>query len=153
MKKHAIAVLACALALALPALAQDNPFAGMKGKMKEGQWEYRMEMGAMPGMPAGMKMPPMTFSKCLTAKDIEQGGVGQKDGKMPEQCKVSNMKVSGNNASYTMECTRDPKMKADVKMTFQADSFTMKQDIVMDHGGQAMPVSQTMTGKYLGACR
>ncbi len=38
-------------------------------------------------------------------------------------------------------------------MTFQNDSVTMKQDIVMDHGGTPMPVSQTMTGKYLGACK
>ncbi len=151
MKRHAIAALACALAL--PALAQDNPFAGMKGKMKEGQWEYKMEMGAMPGMPPGMKMPPMTFSKCLTAKDIEQGGAGQREGKMPEHCKVSNMKVAGNNASYTMECTKDPKMKADVKMTFAGGTFTMKQDILMDRGGQMMPMSQTMTGRYLGACK
>jgi hypothetical protein len=151
MKRLVIAALACSVAL--PAFAQDNPFAGMKGKMKEGQWEYRMEMGAVPGMPPGMKMPPMTFSKCLTAKDIEQGGAGQREGKMPEQCKVSNMKVSGNEASYTMECTRDPKMKADVKMTFQGDSFSMKQDILMDRGGQMMPMSQTMTGRYLGACR
>ena len=152
MKRLVIAALACSIAL--PALAQDNPFAGMKGKMKEGQWEYRMEMGAVPGMPPGMKMPPMTFNKCLTSKDIEQGGAGQREGKMPEHCKVSNMKISGNNASYTMECTKDPKMKADVKMTFQGDSFTMKQDVVMDRGGgQMMPMSQTMTGRYLGACK
>jgi hypothetical protein len=72
---------------------------------------------------------------------------------MPEQCRVSNMKMSGNNASYTMECTRDPKMKADVTMTFQGDGFTMKQDMVMDHGGQPMKMQNTMTGKYTGPCK
>jgi hypothetical protein len=150
MKKLPLLVAA---ALALPALAQDNPFAGMKGKIKEGQWDYTMEMGAVPGMPAGMKMPPMNFSRCLTAKDIEQGGATSREGKMPEGCAVKNMKVSGSDASYTMECTKDPKMKADVKMTFTGDGFTMKQDIVMDHGGQKMPVSQTMTGRYKGPCK
>src|SRR6188768_1595381 len=137
MKSQLVAALA--LAVAVPALAQDNPFAGMKGKIKEGMWEYRMEMGAMPGMPAGMTMPPMTFSRCLTAKDIESGAATSKDGKMPEGCTVKNMKVSGNNANYTMECTKEPKMTADVKMTFAGDSFTMKQDIVMDHQGKPMP--------------
>ena len=150
MKRLAI-VVACALAL--PALAEDNPFAGMKGKIKEGQWEYTMEMGAIPGMPQGMKMPPMTFSKCLTAKDIESGGATSKEGKMPEQCSVRNMKMSGNNASYTMECTKDPKVKSDVNMTFQNDGFVMKQDMVMDHGGQPMKMQQTMTGRYMGACK
>ena len=151
MKTYALAVLASAIAL--PGLAADNPFAGMKGKMREGQWEYRMEMGAVPGMPAGMKMPPMTFSRCLTAKDIESGGATQREGKMPENCAVKNMKLSGNNASYTMECTKDPKMKADVSMTFTNDGFTMKQDMVMDRNGQPMPMSNTMTGRYLGPCK
>ena len=150
MKKLPL-LLACAVAL--PALAQDNPFAGMKGKIKEGQWEYTMEMGAIPGMPPGMKMPPQTFSRCLTAKDVESGAATSREGKMPEGCAVKNMKVSGSDASYTMECTKDPKMKADVKMTFQPDGFVMKQDIVMDHGGQKMPMQTTMTGKHKGACK
>ena len=151
MKKSAVAITACLLAL--PALAADNPFAGMKGKMKEGMWQYSMEMGNVPGMPAGMKMPAMTFSRCLTAQDIEQGGATQREGKMPEGCSVKNMKMSGNNASYTMECTKDPKMKADVKMTFAGDGFTMNQDMQMDHGGQMMKMQQTMTGKYTGPCK
>ena len=146
-------ILAVCCTLAAPAIAQDNPFAGMKGKIKEGMWSYTMEMGAMPGMPAGMKMPPMTFNRYLTAKDIESGGATSKDGKMPEQCTVKNMKMSGNNATYTMECTKDPKMKSDVNMNFTGDSFTMKQDIEMDHGGQMMKMQQTMTGKYMGACK
>ena len=151
MKTHALALAACLAAL--PALAADNPFAGMKGKMKEGMWQYTMEMGNVPGMPQGMKMPPMTFSRCLTAADIEKGGATQREGKMPENCTVKNMKMSGNNASYTMECTKDPKMKSDVNMTFQGDGFTMKQDMEMDHGGQMMKMQQTMTGKYTGPCK
>jgi hypothetical protein len=63
------------------------------------------------------------------------------------------MKMSGNTASYTMECTKDPKVKSDVNMTFQNDGFVMKQDMVMDHGGQPMKMQQTMTGRYLGACK
>jgi Protein of unknown function (DUF3617) len=151
MKRHALALAACLAAL--PALAADNPFAGMKGKMKEGMWQYTMEMGNVPGMPQGMKMPPMTFSRCLTAADIEKGGATQREGKMPENCSVRNMKMSGNNVSYTMECTKDPKMKADVNMTFQGDGFTMKQDMEMDQGGQMMKMQQTMTGKYTGPCK
>ena len=45
MKKLALAVLACTVAL--PVLAQDNPFAGMSGKIKEGMWQYDMQMGAI----------------------------------------------------------------------------------------------------------
>lgn len=151
MKKLLAAALCCAFATS--AFAQDNPFAGMKGKMKEGQWDYTMHMGAMPGMPAGMKMPEMKFSQCVTAQDIESGGVGQQGGKMPEGCKVSNFKSSGNSASYSMECTKDPKMKGDMQMTFGGDTFTMKQDLTMDMNGQPMKMNNHMTGKYMGACK
>lgn len=148
--KKLVVILACVAAV--PALAQDNPFAGMKGKVKEGMWEYKMQMGAMPGMPAGMTMPEMKFNQCITAKDVESGGVGQQGGKMPDGCTVSNMKMSGNTASYRMECVKQPKMSADVSMTFGGDSFTMKQDMVMDQGGQKMSMTNNMTGKYMGAC-
>jgi hypothetical protein len=144
---------AACLALAVPALAlaQDNPFSGMKGKMKEGQWEYTMKM-TMPGLPGGgMAMP--AFRQCVTSAQIEKGGVGQKEGKMPENCSVRNMKMSGNNVSYTMECTKDPKMVSDVTMTFAGDSFTMKQNTTMDQGGRKMTMVNDMTGKYVGPCQ
>lgn len=145
--KNLVAALACAAVL--PALAQD--FSGMKGKMKEGQWEYTMKM-QMPGMPGGgMSMP--AFKQCVTNEQIEKGGMGQKDGKMPEGCTVRNMKMSGNNVSYTMECTKDPKMVSDVSMTFAGDAFTMKQNTTMDQGGQKMNMVNDMTGKYVGPCK
>ena len=148
MKKLLLAAACCALAS--PAFAADNPFAGMKGKMKEGQWEYTMKM-SMPGMPGGgMTMPG--FKQCISADQIEKGGVGQKEGKMPEGCSIKNAKVSGNNATYTMECTKDPKMVSDVSMTFAGDSFTMKQNTVMDRDGQKMTMVNDMTGKYVGPC-
>jgi hypothetical protein len=143
-------VLAACCTLAFPALASDNPFAGMKGKMKEGQWEYTMKM-TMPGLPGGGMTVP-GFKQCVTADQIEKGGVGQKEGKMPEGCALKNVKVSGNTATYTMECTKEPKMVSDVSMNFSGDSFTMKQNTIMDQGGQKMTMVNDMTGKYVGPC-
>ena len=138
--------------LAMPALAQDNPFAGMKGKIREGNWEYKMQMEGIPGMPAGMQMPVHTLTRCLTSKDIERGGVGSKDGVMPEGCTVSNMKMSGNTTSYTMVCTKSPKMNVDSVINFATDGFTMKQKMQIDENGKMMNMNQTMTGRYLGPC-
>lgn len=147
--KKLLAVAACAFCAS--AFAQANPFAGMKGKMKEGQWEYTMKM-QMAGMPGGgMNMPP--FRHCVTAEQIESGGVGQKDGKMPDGCSVRNVKVSGNTASYTMECTKSPKMVSDVTMFFAGDTFAMKQNTTMDQGGQKMQMVNDMTGRYVGPCK
>jgi hypothetical protein len=144
------AAIACAIAV--PAAAQDNPFAGFKGKIKEGNWEYRMQMEGVPGMPPGMKMPEQTFKHCITPQDVEKGGLGSKDGKMPDGCSVKNMKMSGNTASYTMVCTKEPKMTVDADMTFGDGTFTMKQKMAMDQNGQVMNMNSTMTGKYLGPC-
>lgn len=151
MNRSLVAALA-ACSLALPALAQDNPFAGLKGKIREGNWEYRSQMESMEGMPPGMKMPEMTFTQCITAKDVEKGGFASKDGKMPDGCSVKNMKVSGNGASYTMECVKDPKMTVDSDITFGADSFVVKQKMSMSQGGQTRKMAQTMTGRYTGPC-
>jgi len=143
-------LFAACCTLAFPALAADNPFAGMKGKMKEGQWEYTMKM-TMAGLPGGSMNVP-GFKQCVTADQLEKGGVGQKEGKMPEGCSLKNVKVSGNTATYTMECTKEPKMVSDVSMTFSGDTFTMKQNTIMDQGGQKMTMVNDMTGKYVGPC-
>ncbi|APV51318.1 hypothetical protein BWI17_17470 [Betaproteobacteria bacterium GR16-43] len=148
--KRPILAAALACAIALPVLAQDNPFSGFKGKIREGNWEYKMQMEGMPGMPQGMQMP--TINRCITPADVDKGGFANKDGKMPDGCTVKNMKMSGNTASYTMECTKDPKMTVDSDITFGGDTFTMKQKMAMDRGGQMMNMTQTMTGRYTGPC-
>jgi hypothetical protein len=154
MKAPALLALACAASLC--AVAADNPFDAFKGKMKEGLYEYKMEMdmGAVPGLPPGMGKQNRTFQHCVTAKDIEKGGVGGgRDGKMPENCVVSNFKMSGNTASYTMTCKGGPDMVADNVVTFGSDSFKMDMKMAMNQGGQPMKINQKMEGKLLGPCK
>jgi Protein of unknown function (DUF3617) len=150
--KRPLLAAAIACAITLPVLAQDNPFSGFKGKIREGNWEYKVQMEGVPGMPPGMKMPEHTSSHCVTPQDVERGGGVSKDGKMPDGCTVKNMKISGNTASYTMECTKDPKMTVDSDITFGGDAFNMKQKMVMDRGGQKMNMNQTISGRYTGPC-
>jgi hypothetical protein len=151
MKTPALAALA--LALALPAAAQDNPFSGMKGRIKEGMWEYKMQMEGVPGMPAGMSMPAITFNHCITPQDVEKGGFAQKDGKMPDGCSVKNMQMTKDGATWRMECTKDPKMIVDSTMSGTPEGFTMKQKMQMNQGGQVMNMNQTMTARYTGPCK
>ena len=157
MKTLRILAITCATALAATAWAQaPSPFAGFKGKIKEGMYEHKMEMdmGQVPGMPPGMGKQSHTMQHCLRHEDIEKGGLNKgRDGKgMPDNCKIENMKMSGNTASYTMECTKDPKMTVDANMTFGDGTFTMKQKMAMNQNGQVMNMNNTLTGKYLGPC-
>ena len=153
MKKTlALAVLACAVATAYAA----NPFDAFKGKMKEGMYEYTMEMdmGQVPGMPKGMGKQNHTFQHCVTQKDIEQGEFGKGKQNDPRQnCEIKNMNMSGNTATYSMECKGEPSMKADNRITFVSDGFDMDMKMQMNRGGQAMNMTQKMTGRYKGPCK
>ncbi len=154
MTKARLLAIACA---AVSAVAIAGPFDSFKGKMKDGLYEYKMEMdmGAIPGMPPGMAKHSMTFQKCLTPQDIEKGQMGRgagRDGKMPESCEIKNFSQSGNTASYTMEC-KQPKMSADNKITFTGEGFNMDMKMAMDQDGRMMNMTQHMESKYLGPCK
>ena len=64
---------AVAATLCCPVVA--GPLDQIKGKMKEGLYEYKMtmDMGQVPGMPAGMGPQTMTMQNCLKSEDIEKG--------------------------------------------------------------------------------
>ena len=150
-------LLAVVVASACTAAAA-GPFDQFKGKMKEGLYEYKMEMdmGQVPGMPPGMGKQNMTFQKCLTPQDIEKGQMGRgggRDGKMPENCEVKNFNMSGNTASYTMVCKPPNEMTADNKITFTGEGFKMDMKMSMNQGGQVMNMNQRMESKYLGPCK
>ena len=146
--------LAAALAGAFATATAGGPFDQFKGKMKEGMYEYKMQM-EIPGMPAGMGKQNMTFQNCVSQKDIDEGGFGksQQQRNQPENCEVKNFKMSGNTATYTMECKGEPKMTADNKVTFTNDGFDMDMKMAMNQGGQVMNMSQKMQGRYLGPCK
>lgn len=131
----------------------DNPFDAFKGKMKEGLYDYKMEMdmGQMPGMPGGAGKRDMSFQHCLTAEDINQGRMGR-DGKMPEDCQVKNFKMSGNSASYTMACKGKSEMTTDNHITFTPDGYKMDMNLVMNEAGHSMSMTQHVESHYVGPC-
>ena len=150
MSKLVALIAASAAAVSTAALA--GPFDQFKGKMKEGLYEYKMQM-EIPGMPAGMGKQAMTFQNCVSQKDIDQGGFGKQDNKQPENCEVKNMKMSGNTATYTMECKGATPMKADNRITFTDNGFNMDMKMAMNQGGQVMNMTQKMEGRYIGPCK
>lgn len=150
MKSKSV-VLACAAALTAT-IAAAGPFDQMKGKMKEGLYETRMEM-EIPGMPAGMGKQQMTFQNCVSDKDIESGQVGKNDGKMPKDCEVKDFKMSGNTASYKTVCKGDMNMTADTTINFNANGYEMLMKMSMNQGGQPMNMTQKMQARYVGPCK
>jgi hypothetical protein len=156
MPMKALRRLAVASALAVPFAVCAGPFDGFKGKMKEGMYEYKteMDMGAIPGLPPGMGKQAHTFQQCVTAQDIDKGQMSRgREGKMPENCEVRDMKMSGDTATYTMECKGDVPMKADNRITFAGNGFDMDMKMAMSQGGQVMNMSQKIKARHIGACK
>jgi len=151
MKIASLVALTCG---AFAATAIAGPFDQFRGKVKEGLYEYKMEM-EMPGMPPGMAKGPMTFTHCVTAQDIEKGqfGRGGRDGKQPDNCEVKDVNMTGSGATYKVICKPPQEMTMDVKMTFKGDGFVMDNNMSMNQGGRMMNMKQRMESTYKGACK
>lgn len=150
-----IVLAIAAVAVASTAHAQ-NPMDAMKGKMKSGMYAYKieMDMGQMPGLPAGMGKQSFSMQHCVTPQDIEKGQIGKgRDGEQNQNCDIQDFKMSGNTASYRMVCKGDPAMTADNRITFVSDGFNMTMKMAMDQRGQKMNMTQNMEGRYLGPCK
>ena len=149
--KAACLAAVIAAAIALPAAAQ-SPFSAFKGKLKPGLYEYdvEMDMGNVPGMPPGMGKQRHKMQNCITEKDIEQGGF--ESGKK-QDCQVSDFRMSGNTANYTMTCKGEGQMVAKNTITFVGDGFKTDMVMNMNHGGQQMQMTHRGQSRYIGPCK
>lgn len=110
-------------------------------------WEVTMKMD-MPGMPpemAGM-MPAQKNKICMTTGDEKQP-VAQPD--KNSQCKMSDLKQSGNTMTFKMACTGKDPMTGSGEITRTANSFSQKINVQSGDGDMTM----VSNGKRLGgAC-
>ena len=150
MNKTAVAA---AIAACLSIAAYAGPFDAFKHQVKPGLYESKvdMDMGAMPGMPAGLGKQSHTNQHCITQKDIDDGSIAnQGKGKNKDDCQITDVKSSGNTATYKMVCKN---ATADTKMTFNGNGYVMDMVMVMDQGGHKMTMKTHSESKYLGACK
>lgn len=138
MKLAHAARITVVVGLSVSALAQ--------APRRDGRWEVKTEM-EMPGMP--MKMPAMTTTQCITREqaDDPQRSVPQGRG-APNNCKVSDYKVTGNKVTWSMKCEGPEAMSGTGEITYGENTYegVMK----MEREGQTMTMKYT--GKRLGDC-
>jgi len=142
-------------AFTVTAAAAQSDMKALASKIKPGLYEYKieMDMGAIPGAPKGMGKQTMTMQHCLTAQDIEGGQLGRKDPNDKTDCKMSDMKVSGNTANYKFACKGEMQMTSDNTITFVPDGYRMQSKMSMNSGGQTMNMVHNSQARYLGACK
>jgi len=134
MKKLALFLAVCSL----PALA----FAASPAK--PGKWEMTMHT-EMTGMP--MKMPPHTFTYCLTKEDAENPERLAPEQRKNSDCKRTDLKIDGSTVSWKVECKSGT--HGEGKVTYHSDSYDGSMHMTMPNGGE---MNAKYTGKYLGAC-
>jgi Protein of unknown function (DUF3617) len=141
MTARAVSVSAAVLALSIAAFAQ--------GPRRDGNWEVKMEM-QMAGMPPGM--PPFTSTQCITPEEAKDPDKlvpqGRGRGRGNQDCKVSDYKLEGNKATWSMKCEGEQPMTGTGEFLYSADTYT--GTIKMDTGRGAMTMKYS--GKRLGDC-
>lgn len=132
--KKAVFVILVALTFPTLSLAAET--------MRDGYWEIVSTM-EMPGMP--MKMPPTTIRHCYTKEDVQDQ---KRTITTDKNCKVTDLKQSGNKISWKMVCTGESAGTFTGETIFRGDSYdsTMK----MQTQGQTMDVK--VKAKRLGNC-
>lgn len=129
------------------------PAAASAPVMQPGLYEISMQM-VMKEMP--MQMPAMTIRHCITPQDIVNGNAyaSSKNGK---DCKISNLKQSGNTVNYDFICAMEGGQGTMVGHSSGTSSAT-GYDILMN--GRFVPAmegmsefSQKMSARRLGDCK
>lgn len=156
MKFGYASIVALTVAGSVSLLAQTGP-------RRDGKWEITMEMqmpgmpnmANMPNMPAGMGMPPMKSTQCITkeeAADPQKAlpGAPQRPGAPPQDCKVTNQKIVGNKVTWDMACTGANPMTGTGEVVYAGDGYTGNMVMNMARGGA--PMAMKYTGKRLGDC-
>ena len=128
------------------------PAAAAAPIMQPGLYEISVQM-VMKGMP--MQMPASSFRHCITPQDIVDGKAyaSSKDSK---DCKISNLKQSGDKVSYDFACV----MQGHGNMVGHSSGSSHATGYAMTTSGRFVPAmegmsefSQKMNAKRLGDCK
>jgi hypothetical protein len=131
--RAALAFLVAAGLVAAPALAQQ----------KGDQWEISVKMDMQ-----GMSMPQQTVRMCLDKRAKEESYLPQSSG----ECKVQDVRRTGNTVKYRMECGGKDPMVADGEMTWAGDSYSGRMKMKSKSSGEAFEMSQVFSGRKVGEC-
>lgn len=122
------------------------------------QAPYRSGLWEITSVSNNSLMPqPITakVKRCVTERDAQNAcGLNQLSGGRNRDCKISDMQVSGNVATWAMSCD-SPHFsgQGSGKSTFTADAYQGTFDMRASMQGSPMQMSTTFSGKRLGNCK
>ena len=138
---------ACAFVLAsTPGIAQmmkQAPKTFIAGSGPDDLWEVssKTEM-------SGMSMPGQTNQIC-----VKKGrNVGEESVPKQDNCKVTEMKTSGNKTTFAMECQGEEPMSVRGETSATPTSFDSRVAMKGTRKGSDMQMTMTSSGRRIGAC-
>ena len=135
LSRHCFALSVVMLAAFCPAAAAQE---------KDELWDVTTKM-EMPGMP--MAMPARTMRVCVAKGAKDESFVPQQG-----ECKTVESKRAGNRYSFRMVCDGKNKMTGTGEITFGDGAYDGQMKMTGMMEGQPMEMTQTYTGKRVGAC-
>ena len=133
----------------LPACAFGaSPGVAAGPNMKEGLWEITITMH----MPAGAGLPH-TLRQCFKHEDIANLRGAPGPTRLDQPCRTDDYKLRGNTATWKMVCTGTMSMAGKGIIIYNGTSYSGKNTMAVEYGGQMQTLTTAYTGKYLGACK
>ena len=111
------------------------------------QWEIttKMEMAGMP-----MALPSQTNKVCLPKNRNSDEGLIPQD--KNSDCKMDDMKRSGNKTTFKMSCAGKHPMTGNGEIENNGDSYRGTMHIVGKMEGEDVDMKQSFSGKRIGSC-
>ena len=121
---------------------------------KAGMYEYKMtmEMSGIPGV-GTMKMPPTSFKKCVTQKDVDEGRQMMNESQNGFKCTMTSFSAKGDSGQYAQSC-EGPDMKMTVIGNFvqKGDTQVHNSKTAMQGKGMNTNANNVMEIRRLGDC-
>ena len=121
---------------------------------KPGMHEYKMtmEMSGIPGV-GTMKMPPSSFKKCVTQKDVDEGRQMMGDSQNGFKCTMTSFSGQGGSGQYSQTCV-GPDMKMTVVGSFvqKGDTQVHTSKTAMQGNGMNTNSNNVMEIRRVGDC-
>lgn len=135
-------VLAATAAMAQPGMGPQTKLFKIGGP--DELWDVTMKM-EMPGMP--MAMPAQTHQMCLKKDRKGEDAIPKQ-----ENCRTTDVRTVGNKVTFAMECTGKDPMTGRGEITSTPTSYDGKMQVKSTRRGQEMEMTQTFSGRKVGAC-
>ena len=119
--------------------------AGASAQMQPGKWEVTTTM-EMQGLPM---MAPQKHTMCVDNKTADK----QPPVAMDPSCQVTDYRMSGNTATWKMQCKGEMAMTGEGSITYSGSQYAGSSTMRTEAKGQPpMTIKNSYTGKRIGNC-